>query len=50
MVPRKLPDIPEKVKTLQMMLTALGDFSNMTKEDDLNNNISELANVLAEVG
>jgi hypothetical protein len=50
MVPRKLPDVPENVKTVQALLIKLGDFTSLTEEDDLNQNIQDLANVFAEVG
>lgn len=50
MIPRKLPDVPENVKTIQAILTKLGDFTIMTEEDDLNQNIQDLAKVFAEVG
>ncbi len=50
MIPRELPVLPMEVKIVQEILTKLGDYSSLGEDEDITSNISELANVLVEVG
>jgi hypothetical protein len=50
MIPRAVPNIPMEVRTVQEILTKLGDYSSLEEDDDIIQNIYELSNVLIEVG
>jgi hypothetical protein len=50
MIPRAVPNIPMEVRTVQEILTKLGDYSSLEEDDDIFQNIHELSNVLIEVG
>ncbi len=50
MIEQKLPDVEPQVALAKQILARLGDFTELTDDDDLLNNIRQLAEIFVDVG